>query len=125
MKSEVNGVDKTFDKDYGVKLWDYNMNNAGSTGKLGRAMNLGNSQSYAYYAPANKGGNETSCYDGGNIKLTQDSSQSNLFHVTISNYKFDPEFTFPTRYMWSNAGTVTYTANIGNFAAENIQFISL
>ena len=125
MKSEVNGVDKTFDKDYGVKLWDYNMNNAGSTGKLGRVMNLGNSQSYAYYAPANKGGNEASCYDGGNIKLIQDSSRSNLFHVTISNYKFDPEFTFPTRYMWSNAGTVIYTANIGNFAAENIQFISL
>lgn len=125
LKSELNDKDVTMDPDWQLSLWDYIENNAGTIGKLGRNMQPRGAQGYAYYGPGNKGNGDASCYDGGNITMKQDGSDPYLYHVTVQDYQFDwDDFEFPSRYLWSNAGTVTYTANIGCFSAGNLVFLS-
>lgn len=125
--AELNGSVLADDKDYTISLWDYIENNAGRKGYLGRNMSPSTAGGYAYYGPQNKSSarTEDSCYDGGKIKITQDTSDKTLYHCTISGYQFDYEqFHFPQRYLWSNAGNVTYGKNVGCISSANIEFLS-
>lgn len=125
LKSELNGADVTTDPDYQLRLWDYIENNMGTVGKLGRNMQPTGGSGYAYYGPGNKGNGDAYCYDGGNIIMEQDGDDPYLYHVTVKDYQFDwDDFDFPTRYLWSNAGTVTYAENVGCFSAGNLVFLS-
>lgn len=126
MKSEVNNEDKTFDETYKVLLWDYNENCTGAIGHLGRNMAPSGTANYAIYAPRNESGRaEDSCYHGGNILMEQDENQPNVYHVTIQNYQFDTEqWHFPTRYLGSSQGSITYGENVGCFSAGFVEFFS-
>jgi len=123
------------DSEYQVHLWDYMENSNGhylyQKGHHGRWMGQPGISFPAWYGPCNmildNGGNppDRSCYNGGNITLTQDETEPNVYHCTVSGYQFDYEnYHFPKRYVWSNEGTVQYEDNVGCFACMNMQMLT-
>ena len=125
MKSEVNGADTTSSNDFAPIFWDYKMNEYAKYGTLGRNMQPSGSSSYAWYGPLCNGLDTSNVYNAGKIQMTQDANKENVYHVTVKDYEFDYEnLHFPVRYAWSNEGTVTYSANIGNFSCGDVEVLA-
>ncbi len=136
------GNDLTNTAGYTPLIWDYDANlrktaaNGGSVGQWGRTWVYTNSANMdcAYQAaPFNKLGCHTystvydSCYDGGNWYMEQDSTNPNVYHVTITGYTFDYEnYNFPSTYNTWYARTepgTTYTARQACFSSGTIQMV--
>ena len=125
--AELDGVAINDSDDYSISMWDYSENESGGRGHLGRVITPGNAGGPAYYGPYNKNKSRVdySCYNGGNINMTSDSTNKRLYHVSFSDYEIDYEkMHFPKRYRWSNEGNVTYSANIGCISAGQILVLS-
>jgi uncharacterized repeat protein (TIGR01451 family) len=130
MAEFVNSVNVSDDDKYTPILWDYRMNVGGGVntrGTLGRNMaSMGESfNCYSIWqtnSPLNKGGGTGACYDGGNMAMSQDSSNENLWHVSLTGYKFDTtNFVFPDR--WSGAPYKSIQDNIGVFSVGYFQVL--
>ena len=103
-------------------LWDYNENTAPTKGKLGRDFWFKNNSNFsANIAPYNKGTDGDSCYDGGNWQITQ--TDSNSFHVVISDYNFSPDFIFPTRSSGDEPNTLRHQSNVGFFSTGYVEVL--
>lgn len=125
MKSEVNGTDTTSSNDFAPIFWDYKMNTRTKYGTLGRNMQPYGANPYAYYGPFCNGSDTDQIYNAGKIQMTQDTAEENVYHVTVKDYEFDYEnLHFPVRYAYSNEGTVTYSANIGNFSCGDVEVLA-
>lgn len=128
-----NGVtrDVTFEDDYSPYVWDYNENTASDINKkghLGRQMGyISAGTSAAYYIPLNKGGNSDDdyrVYDGGNVSMVRDEIDSNIYHFTVKDYKFNlKNLVFPRRGYGNGATAVNWGANIGKFHATTMQVV--
>ena len=116
------GTDVTFTEGYTPILWDYSENTGTTKGKLGRNTFFKNNSNYSsFLAPYNKGNGNNSCYDGGSWNLTK--TGINTYHVTISDYKFSPEFNFPKRYAEEPETTSREIAHIGYFSTGYIEVL--
>lgn len=105
-------VEQTNNAGFEPILWDYKENNSSDlVGKLGKNMIWQNitATKYATNAPYNSGEKHNACYDGGTWTIVQDETNKNTYHVTISNYKFNPDFKFSAV---RNAGSSTTTKQI-------------
>lgn len=123
-----NGVNMSGDPEYQVVLWDYKENESyNSTGYLNRNMTPMNAWvqgAYPWSMPGNKRGSTNQfCYDGGTVSISQDSSNIDLYHLTIKDYKFDTEnWVFPIDGM-HDTPYKRFSDNIGYFAVDYVQFL--
>ena len=120
----------TEQENYTPKMWEYIESKAGDANMVGkdagRKMGLGGNLSITSpysIVPFNKGTGGNYCYDGGNWTITQDATTPTIYHITINEYKFSPEYTFPVRNIDQYEPTVTYKENIGNFSSGYMQVI--
>lgn len=129
-----NGVsrDVTFEDGYSPFMWDYNeatSANINKKGHLGRQMGFIHQNVSASYhsAPLNKGGTkatDTSVYDGGTVDIVRDNTQTNVYHVTIKDYKFNlKNLVFPYRAYGDTVATVRWGENIGVFVGTTLQTV--
>lgn len=123
-----NGVNMSGDTNYQVVLWDYKENESyNSTGHLNRNMTPMNTWvqgAYPWSMPGNKrGSTDQFCYDGGTVSVSQDSSNIDLYHLTIKDYKFDTDkWIFPIDGM-HDTPYKQFSDNIGYFAVDYVQFL--
>ena len=119
----TNLVDQTDNEDFTPLMWDYKENMAEPpTGKLGRNLQWNQIKltSCAFnVSPYNSGNDNKSCYNGGIWEIVQDNTTPYLYHVTIRNYEFSPNYTFPT----NDENGTKYGKNIGCFSAGYVETI--
>lgn len=129
----LDDADSTDNGEWGVSLWDYKENNQSDSGKLGRNMLLFDDSRTKYGAydavynsiDGTSGETRDSAYNGGNISVVKDSSDSSLLHVTVSKYAFDLDsFTFPKKYAPYDDGEPDIAGNIGYFSAGYFQYLA-
>lgn len=122
--------DVTLDDEWGIFLWDYFENVSTSRGHLGRSMsfeaattmpNWGASHPTSRYA-LSQYKLRAGCFDGGSWAVEQDAAESNLLHVTMSDYAIDTdEFLFPETTYGSQSRTATIAANIAYITCGTLQ----
>lgn len=130
-------TDVTNQTNYKPVLWDYNNNISSNYGKGGRRFDWNgymNSTRATLIAPYNSmeeaalddaRKQRECCYNGGDWTIVQDSSNKNLYHVTINGYVFEPNMIFPTQDGARNSTTaVDYGKNIGCFSSGFMQVIA-
>jgi len=134
-KANVDGGgvrDVTNEEGYRPFIWDYNENKAqgmDAKGHLNRQMAYALSllADAHWAAPLNSGGassNNDRVYDGGSYNIVQDATQKNVYHVTLSNYKFDlSNLYFPVRNYGDSARVTRWGKNIGMFSAAVVQTV--
>ncbi len=107
------------DAAYAPLLWSYNevdWKDFGSQNKDGRQID--DRLKATPYAPYNKGGGKTACYNGGSWTASQ---EGDTIHITVSGYEIDTQ-KMPT--LNGDGGTlVTYGPNVGCFSSGEIWLI--
>ena len=125
--------DATHDDEWGVFLWDYFENVSTSRGHLGRSMKFEAATTMPNWGaphPTNRYGLSkyhlrVGCFDGGSWTVEQDEAESNLLHVTVSNYAIDTdEFLFPETTYNSQSSTPTVAANIAYVTCGVLQIFA-
>ena len=112
---------------YTPKIWEYKENKSSNKGKNDKNMIWAgiSASNYSYStAPYNTGNTYNACYDGGIWTITHDSEKPYIYHVTVKNYRFNNEFTFPNRVASrSLAESRSYGENVGPFSVGYLQAI--
>ena len=124
----IETTDVTFEENFMPKVWDYKGNSTSNTGNNGKNMywmGMSGTKEARQVAPYNSGSTRrTSCYDGGDWNIVQDTNNPNVYHVTVSNYKFDTENVFPTNNGGDGVKVASrYDDNIGCFSSGYVQAI--
>ena len=95
------------------------------TGKLGKRIDYTSFSRIAHLAgPANTLSTSkpwSSVYNGGKWTITPDENEPNKYHVVVSDYKFNPDGSFPTKYNSdTEASAIKFTSNQGAFSSGHI-----
>ena len=125
--------DATHDDEWGIFLWDYFENVSTSRGHLGRSMSFEAAITMPNWGaahPLNRYGLSQyrlrdGCFDGGSWMVEQDRAESNLLHVTVSDYEIDTDkFLFPETTYDSQSLTPTVAANIAYVTCGTLQIFA-
>ena len=123
----IGTTDVTNQENYMPVMWDYKENTfTATTGKNGNNIFFNNMEysKYAYLvAPYSKGTGIGAVHDSGTWTIVQDNANKNVYHVTVNNYAFSPDYRFPTINAGNNATTTVYYANQGSFSSGYIEAI--